>query len=90
MSFKNITPEEYDNLVKNKNRIFDMTFKNPERLNKCRNDKNIYNDIQIKQDRNKEIKDYNKVLNCNLNKCIIKNEYQDKLIKTANYFDKLF
>ena len=29
MSFKNITPEEYERLVKNKNRIFDMTFKTP-------------------------------------------------------------
>ena len=34
MSFKNITPEEYQRLIKNKNRIFDMTFKNPEVLNR--------------------------------------------------------
>ena len=27
MSFKNITPEEYQRLINNKNRIFDMTFK---------------------------------------------------------------
>ena len=26
MSFKKITPEEYDMLIKNKNRIFDLTF----------------------------------------------------------------
>ena len=26
MSFKNITPEEYDRIIKNKNRIFDLTF----------------------------------------------------------------
>ena len=42
MSFKNITPEEYNRLVKNKNRIFELTFKTPERLNKYRNDENIY------------------------------------------------
>ena len=29
MSFKNISNEEYDRLIKNKNRIFDMTFKFP-------------------------------------------------------------
>ena len=56
MSFKNITPEEYDRLIKNKNRIFDLTFPTPERLNKYRNDKNIYNDIKIEQERNKKLK----------------------------------
>ena len=30
MSFKNITSEEYQNLINNKNRIYDMTFKTPE------------------------------------------------------------
>ena len=39
MSFKNITPKEYQKLINNKNRIFDMTFKTPERLNKYRNEK---------------------------------------------------
>ena len=29
MSFKKITPEEYDRLIKNKNRIFDLTFPTP-------------------------------------------------------------
>ena len=33
MSFKNITPEEYQRLINNKNRIFDLTFKTPEVLN---------------------------------------------------------
>ena len=47
MRFKNITPEEYDRLVKYKNRIFDMTFKTPERLNRYRDDKNIYNEIKL-------------------------------------------
>ena len=46
MSFKNITPEEYEKLIKNKNRIFDMTFRSPEILNKYRNNKNIYNEIK--------------------------------------------
>ena len=39
MSFKKITPEEYQKLISYKNRIFDMTFKTPERLNKYRNEK---------------------------------------------------
>ena len=55
MSFKNITTEEYNRLVKNKNIIFDLTFKTPERLNRYRDDENIYNDIKIEQDRNKKI-----------------------------------
>ena len=36
MSFKNITPDEYQKLINNKNKIFDMTFKTPEILNKYR------------------------------------------------------
>ena len=46
MSFKNITPEEYQKLITNKNRIFDMTFKTTEIMNKYRDDKNIYNEIK--------------------------------------------
>ena len=45
MSFKNITPEEYQRLINNKNSIFDSTFKTPEVLNKYRNDKDIYEEI---------------------------------------------
>ena len=56
MSFKNITPEEYDRLLKNKDRIFDLTFKIPKRLNKYRDDKNIYNDLKIEQERNKKLR----------------------------------
>ena len=39
MSFKNVAPEEYQKLINNKNRIFDMTFKTPEILNKYRDNK---------------------------------------------------
>ena len=52
MSFKNITPEEYQKLINNKNRIFDMTFKPPERLNKYRTEKNIYNEIKQNEKQN--------------------------------------
>ena len=68
MSFKNITPEEYDRLIKNKNRIFDLTFKTPEVLNKYRNDKNIYDEIKYKEKQNKKIDNYNKILEDNFNK----------------------
>ena len=54
MSFKNITPEEYNRLVKNKNRIFDSTFKTPERLNKYRDEKDIYNEIKQNEKHNKK------------------------------------
>ena len=53
MSFKNIKPEEYRRLINNKNRIFDMTFKTPEGLNKYRNEKNIYNEIKQNEKYNK-------------------------------------
>ena len=52
MTFKNITSEEYQRLINNKKRIFDMTFKTPERLNKYRNDKNIYNEIKRNEKQN--------------------------------------
>ena len=56
MSFKNITPEEYQKLINNKNRIFDMTFRTPEILNKYRDDKNIYNEIKQNEKQTKKIK----------------------------------
>ena len=74
MSFKNITPEEYDRLIKNKNRIFDLTFPT----------------IKYSENQNKKINAYNKVLNHNLNKYLITNDHQEKLMKTVKYFDKLF
>ena len=55
MSFKKITPEEYDRLIKNKNRIFDFTFPTTERLNKYRDDKNIYDEIKYNEKQNKKI-----------------------------------
>ena len=75
MSFRNITPEEYDRLIKNKNRIFDLTFKTPERINKYRNDKNIYDEIKYKEKQNKKIDNYNKILNDNFNKHLPKKNY---------------
>ena len=42
MSFKTINLEEYKRLLKNKQKMFDMTFPTPESINKYRdNDENI-------------------------------------------------
>ena len=40
MSFKTINLEEYKKLLKNKKKMFDMTFPTPETLNKYRDDDN--------------------------------------------------
>ena len=73
MSFKKITPEDYDRLIKNKNRIFDLTFPTPERLNKYRDDTNIYDEIKYSEKQNKKINNYNKILDDNFNKHLPKN-----------------
>ena len=85
MSFKNITPEEYDRLINNKNRIFDLTFKTPEVLNKYRNDKNIYDEIKYIEKQNKKINNYNKILEDNYNKHLPKKNYNknEKLLLNA-------
>ena len=87
MSFKNITPEEYNRLIKN--RIFDLTFKTPERVNTYRDNKDIYNDLKIEENRNKKIKDYNNVLNDNLNKYFIQTKDKKKIINTLEFLDNL-
>ena len=79
MSFKNITPEEYQRLINNKNRIFDLTFKTPEVLNKYRNDKDIYNEIEQNEKHNKKSKDYDKVFHKNLDKYFIENDGKKKI-----------
>ena len=93
MSFKNITPEEYNRLVKNKNRIFDLTFKTPEILNKYRDDENIYDEIKYEEKKNKKIYNYNKILDDNFNKYLPKNKENKEnnmLLNTLEYFDNLF
>ena len=79
MSFRNISSEEHDRLIKNKNRIFDMTFKNPEILNKYRNDKNIYNEIKQNEKQNKKLEKYDKIFHGNLD--LLKMRIKRKLKK---------
>ena len=85
MSFKKLTPEEYQKLINNKNRIFDMTFKTPEILNKYRYDKNIYNEIKQNEKQNNKLKDYDKVFHENLDKYFIKNADKKKIEEVSRY-----
>ena len=75
MIFKNVTPKESQILINNKNRIFDMKFKTPERLNKYRSDKNIYNEVK----QNKKLKDYDNIFHENLDKYLLKTMIKRKL-----------
>ena len=90
MSFKNITPEEYQRLINNKNRMFDLTFKTPEVLNKYRNDKDIYDEIKYSEKQNKKLKDYGKVFHENLDKYFIENVDKKKIEKISKYNYNLF
>ena len=85
MSFKSITPEEYQRLINNKNRIFDLTFKTPEVLNKYRNDKDIYEEIKYSEKQNKKLKDYDKVFHENLDKYFIENADKKKIEEISRY-----
>ena len=85
MSFKNITPEEYQRLINNKNRIFDLIFKTPEVLNKYRNDKDIYEEIKYIEKQNKKLKDYDKVFHENLDKYFIENDDKKKIEEVSRY-----
>ena len=80
MSFKNITAEEYKKLIDNKNRIYNLTFKSPELLNRYRSDKNIYNEIK-----ENKIKDYHKIFHDNLDKYFIENEDKNKIDEVSRY-----
>ena len=69
MSFKTINLEEYKRLLKNKKKMFDMTFPTPESLNKYRGDddkinQKILNDEEI----NKQNKSLSEMLDKNLDK----------------------
>ena len=91
MSFKNISQQECDRVVKNKNRIFDLTFKTPERINKYRNDKNIYDEIKYNEKQNKKIDSYTKIIHDNFNKHLPKNNKnnENRILSTLEYVDNL-
>ena len=63
MTFKTINLEEYKRLLKNKKKMFDMTFPTPETLNKYRDEDNKINEkILIDEEIINKIKIYLKCL----------------------------
>ena len=70
MSFRNITPEEYDRLIKNKNKIFDLTHDIPEITNKYKNNKNILDEINYDNEQKKKFQKYDEILDKSLSKHI--------------------
>ena len=68
MSFKTINLEEYKKLLKNKKKMFDLTFPTPETLNKCRdNDNKINKKILHNEEINKQNKNLSEMFDKNLN-----------------------
>ena len=74
MSFKTINLEEYKKLLKDKKKMFDMTFPTPESLNKYRDDDNKINEkILHDEEINKQNKNLSEMFDKNLNKYFEKN-----------------
>ena len=72
--FKQISVKEYDDLIKNRNKMYNVTphFSSVELLNKCRNDDdNINKIIKIDENLNKRNENLAKVIDKNLNKYLI-------------------
>ena len=75
--FKQISVKEYDDLIKNKNKIYNITpnFTSPELLNKYRDDNNINKKIETDEKLNKQNENLAKAIDKNLNKYL--NEKSD-------------
>ena len=71
--FKQISVKEYDDLIKNKNKIYNVTphFSSVELLNKYRDDDNINKNIEINEKINKQNEILVKEIDKNLMKIII-------------------
>ena len=82
--FKQISVKEYDDLIKNKNKIYNITphFTNVELLNKYRDDVNINKNIEIDEKINKQNENLVKEIDKNLNKYLIEkpdiSKYKDQ------------
>ena len=69
MSFKTINLEEYKRLLKNKKKMFDMTFPTPESVNKYRDtDENINQKILQDEEINNQNKNLSEIFDKNLDK----------------------
>ena len=71
--FKQISVKEYDELIKNKDKMYNITpnFSNIELLNKYRDDDNINKNIEINEKINKQNENLVKEIDKNLNKYLI-------------------
>ena len=73
MSFKTINLEEYKRLLKNMQKMFDMTFSTPESINKYRdNDDKINKKILHDEEINKQNKNLSEMFDKNLDKILNK------------------
>ena len=100
--FKQISVKKYDNLIKNKNKMYNITphFTSPELLNKYRDeDDNINKKIEIDEKMNKQNVNLAKEIDKNLNKCLnVKTDilkYKDQYtfknnVDILNSFIKIF
>ena len=69
MSFRTIDLDEYKKLLKNKKKMFDMTFPTPESLNKYRDDDNKIDQKNLHDEEiNKQNKNVSEMFDKNLNK----------------------
>ena len=82
--FKQISVKEYDDLIKNKNKIYNVTphFTSVELLNKYKDDPIINNNIEINEKINKQNENLVKEIDKNLNKYLIEksdiSKYKDQ------------
>ena len=68
MTFKTINLEEYKRLLKNKKKMYDMTFPTPESINKYRDDDKINQKILYDEEINKQNKNLSEMFDKNLDK----------------------
>ena len=99
--FKQISVKEYDELIKNKNKMYNITphFTTVELLNKYRDDANINKNIEIDEKINKQNENLLKEIDKNLNKYLIEkpdiSKYKDQYTfkndsDILNSFNKIF
>ena len=99
--FKQISVKEYDELIKNKNKMYNITpnFSSVELLNKYRDDDNINKNIEIDENLNKQNENLVKEIDKNLNKYLIEkpdiSKYKDQYTfkndnDISNSFNKIF
>ena len=99
--FKQISVKEYDDLIKNKNKMYNITpqFTSIELMNKYRDDDNINKNIEINEKINKQNENLVKEIDKNLNKYLIEkpdiSKYKDQYtfkdnVDILNSFNKIF